>query len=626
MLPPSRVHLRPAAAAAKRSAAAASRRSASASANAPWKTSPAPSVSMALSGNTGVLRSDAPSSQSTSCGPWVTARNDGVVRAIAASAVTRSSNSVVARRHSLEKTTCVAIRKRSSDSWVGRSASSTMVRPRARAAAQIGRTNSGKRLSASTTSADATSSAGLLGVAAARRSSWWVTIMRSPCASRKMAESAVGAPAMRWQPLQSTCSRASAASTRSPFESSPGGPPSGPASTARPPSRAIATAALAAHPPLTTKKPCAGVFASGCGKRSTRNTSSSTMIPAHKIVCAPASALAEVNLFLHPGADDVIGNRHSRRRGQAVGMTAQQHGCDLLAVEPARIFKLQAIDDNLARARFGVAADHQRGGKRPWLRCEIAHASANDAGFLARFPPHGIFNRLPRLDEAGETRPHAGLKAMRAAEHATLAGDREHDHDRIRAGEMLRPARGTIAPPAAFDQIGCGPASRAKAMPRMPVEQCLAFGERRQMVGLDQATYRDRAQIGDDEFFVCFEGFRDRQLERDRESRRAPAQSKKHGFGGAAERARFCKCEQGIGNAGTLLEDHQLAGEEIDACVAVVLERRERGCVRASLACALDRACGIAEARLGAEIGARGHAMAPNSMLCHSTVHDASAS
>jgi hypothetical protein len=69
------------------------------------------------------------------------------------------------------------------------------------------------------------------------------------------------------------------------------------------------------------------------------------------------------------------------------------------------------------------------------------------------------------------------LKAMRAAEHATLARDREHDHDRIRAGEMLRPARRAIAPPAALDQIGRGPASRAKAMPRMPVEQRLALGE-----------------------------------------------------------------------------------------------------------------------------------------------------
>jgi hypothetical protein len=50
----------------------------------------------------------------------------------------------VARRHSLENTTWLAIRNSSSDTSVGWSASSTTGRPRSRAAAQIGRTNSGK--------------------------------------------------------------------------------------------------------------------------------------------------------------------------------------------------------------------------------------------------------------------------------------------------------------------------------------------------------------------------------------------------------------------------------------------------------------------------------------------------
>src|SRR6516162_8525008 len=303
--------------------------------------------------------------------------------------------------------------------------------------------------------------------------------MRSPCASMKIAESAVGTPARRWQPAQSTSSRASAASTRSPFASSPGGPPSGPASAARPPSRATATAALAAQPPLTMKKLCAWVFASGCGKRSTRNTSSSTMMPAHKIARALSPALAELNLFLHPGADDVVGDGHRRRRGQAVGMTPQQHARDLLAVEPAGVVELRALDDDLARERLGMTADHQRGGKGPGLRGEITHASANDAGLFARFPPHGVFDRLPGLDETGEARPHAGLKAMRAAENAALARDRQHDHDRIRAGKMLRPARGAITPPAGFDEVGRGPAVGAKAMTRMPVEERFALGERR---------------------------------------------------------------------------------------------------------------------------------------------------
>src|SRR5262249_26221554 len=66
MLPPRRVHLSPAAAAANRSAATTSRPSASASANAPWNTSPAPSVSIASTAKTGLWRNVAPSRQSTS--------------------------------------------------------------------------------------------------------------------------------------------------------------------------------------------------------------------------------------------------------------------------------------------------------------------------------------------------------------------------------------------------------------------------------------------------------------------------------------------------------------------------------------------------------------------------------
>src|SRR5436190_21027394 len=256
----------------------------------------------------------------------------------------------------------------------------------------------------------------------------------------KIADKAVATPVMRWQPVQSTRSRASAASTRSPFRSSPAGPPSGPASATRPPSRAIATAALAAQPPLTAKKPPACVFPSACGKRSTWKTSSSTMMPAQRIAGARASGLesAELNLFLHPGADDVIGDRHGRRRAQAVGMAPQQHARDLLAVEPAAVVELGAVDHDLGRERLGVAADHQRGRERPGLRPEIGDAPADDAGLLAGFPPHRILDRLARLDEAREARPHAGLEAVGAAEHATLALDRQHDRDRVGAREVLR--------------------------------------------------------------------------------------------------------------------------------------------------------------------------------------------
>src|SRR5262245_30657966 len=152
-------------------------------------------------------------------------------------------------------------------------------------------------------------------------------------------------------------SRASAASTRSPFRSLPAGPPSGPANVARPPRRAIATAALAAQPPLTTKNCCAITLPSGGGKRSTKNTSSSTMMPAHRIAGARARALTEGNLFLHPGADDVVGDGDAGRRRQSVGMTPQQHARDLLAIEPAGIVELRAIDDDLFGQCLGMTAD-----------------------------------------------------------------------------------------------------------------------------------------------------------------------------------------------------------------------------------------------------------------------------
>jgi hypothetical protein len=92
---------------------------------------------------------------------------------------------------------------------------------------------------------------------------------------------------------------------------------------------------------------------------------------------------------------------------------------------------------------------------------------------------------------------------------------------------MLRPAYRAIASPAAFDEIGRSPARRAKAMPPVPIEQRLAFGERSEVVRLDQAAHRDRAQIRHDEFLTRFERFGGLRLECNRESRRVPAQPEK---------------------------------------------------------------------------------------------------
>ena len=53
-------------------------------------------------------------------------------------------------------------------------------------------------------------------------------------------------------------------------------------------------------------------------------------------------------------------------------------------------------------------------------------------------------------------------------------------------------------------------------MTQVPVEQRLAFGERRQMLGLDEALHGDRAQIGDVEIVSRLEPLDGCRIERDR--------------------------------------------------------------------------------------------------------------
>src|SRR5262249_6053057 len=142
-------------------------------------------------------------------------------------------------------------------------------------------------------------------------------------------------------------------------------------------------------------------------------------------------------------------------------------------------------------------ADHQRGRKRPGLRSEIGDPAAAYADLLARLPANRLLDRLARLHESGKTRPHALGKPVRAAKHAALARNGEHDHDRISARKMLRCALRTVAPPAALDQRAGRSAIRAETMPPVPAKERLALGERRQMLLRHKAIHRHGPQIGD---------------------------------------------------------------------------------------------------------------------------------
>src|SRR6202042_3140607 len=104
-----------------------------------------------------------------------------------------------------------------------------------------------------------------------------------------------------------------------------GGPPWGRPGGRPPPGGAIAPAALAAQPPLTTKNPVACTLPSGCGNCSTRNTSSSTMMPVQRIrggsredMLIKHLLIKNLAAILDEAANEMVGDGDRRRRGQAV--------------------------------------------------------------------------------------------------------------------------------------------------------------------------------------------------------------------------------------------------------------------------------------------------------------------
>src|SRR5215470_14827149 len=182
-------------------------------------------------------------------------------------------------------------------------------------------------------------------------------MVRSPRASTKIADTGVRAPGTSTQPTHSTPSRRRLSMRRSPTASSP----SGAAKYAWPPSRAMATAALAALPPPMVMNSLASTLVSGIGNALTRKTSSRTAMPAQRMLAMSEKA----PVVLEPGADDVMGDRERMGRRQAVGVPAQHHGGNFLAREPAGILQLGTIDLELRRQRLRMTADHQRRREGP---------------------------------------------------------------------------------------------------------------------------------------------------------------------------------------------------------------------------------------------------------------------
>src|SRR5262245_35418332 len=97
-----------------------------------------------------------------------------------------------------------------------------------------------------------------------------------------------------------------------------------------------------------------------------------------------------------------MGDRRPRRHENAGRFVAYQDPPDLAAGEPATVLELGTVEADILVERLAETADHQRIGERPGLAGVVSDAADADACLLESLAPHGPFDRLAGLDEAGE--------------------------------------------------------------------------------------------------------------------------------------------------------------------------------------------------------------------------------
>jgi hypothetical protein len=154
-----------------------------------------------------------------------------------------------------------------------------------------------------------------------------------------------------------------------------------------------------------------------------------------------------------------------------------------------------------------------------------------------------IFDRLARLHKAGKTRPHRWHKTRAAPKEAAVAVDCQHDHHGIGARKMLGLAPLAVASPAAADKPCRSPAVGAKAVARMPVQDSLGFGDRRQVIRRDQSLYGDRSQVGHQQIAAALQSLGRLRRKPMAKSRRAIMQAEKNCFRGRPEFLSFGRRE-----------------------------------------------------------------------------------
>ena len=144
-------------------------------------------------------------------------------------------------------------------------------------------------------------------------------------------------------------------------------------------------------------------------------------------------------------------------------------------------------------------------------------------------------------------------------------------------------------------------------MTRVPVQHGLGFGERRQMLRCDKSLDRDRAQIDHEEIVALLERLRAGLADTGAEAPGAVHEAEENRFGARRKRLCLIQRECRIVQAVAFFQHDHLAADHVGLRARLFKARTEPSGVETPLGGAIDRALGVAEVGLRAEIRARRH-------------------
>lgn len=142
---------------------------------------------------------------------------------------------------------------------------------------------------------------------------------------------------------------------------------------------------------------------------------------------------ASLFLFRYEPVDQLAGDTDFSGKGRQV-----------VNREPAGIFDLPIVEDDVAPGISGSETDHERMGKGPGLAAKVLDIPDRQADFLSDLAGHGLLQRFARLYKASQDTVYAWQKVAGSGQEEFVSPLDQDNNGRGEAGKMEEATLGTF--------------------------------------------------------------------------------------------------------------------------------------------------------------------------------------